>query len=50
MEVSTEKSKNIVNSLNYARTVITINDEKLVKVTSFHYLGATCVLSVGVNK
>ena len=41
MEVSTEKSKVIVNSTNEISVNITMNGEPLEEVTSFKYLGAT---------
>jgi hypothetical protein len=41
MEVSTEKSKVMVNSSNDTKADITMNGEKLEEVTNFKYLGAT---------
>ena len=41
MEVSTEKSKVMVNSRSNTTADITMNDELLEVVTTFKYLGAT---------
>jgi exonuclease III len=41
MEVSTEKSKTMVNSTNDTSADITMNGEKLEEVSKFKYLGAT---------
>ena len=41
MEVSTEKSKIMTNSTNNISAAISMNGQKLDKVTSFKYLGAT---------
>ena len=41
MEVSTEKSKIMTNSLNNISANINMNDQKLEDMTSFKYLGAT---------
>ena len=41
MEVSTEKSKTLTNSMNNIRADISMSGQKLVEVTSFKYLGAT---------
>ena len=41
MEVSTEKSKVMVNSTNDVQAVISMNGEQLEEVDSFTYLGAT---------
>ena len=41
MEVSTEKSKIMTNSLNNISADINMNDQKLEDMTSFKYLGAT---------
>ena len=42
MEVSTEKSEIVTNSMNNVSADIIMNDQKLEEVTSFKYLGATC--------
>ena len=41
MEVSTEKSKVMINSTNNSSADISVNGQKLEEVTSFRYLGAT---------
>ena len=41
MEVSTEKSKVVVDGTNEIRVNITMNGQPLEEVTSFKYLGAT---------
>ena len=41
VEVSTEKSKIMINSTNNIRADISMNGQKLEDVTSFKYLGAT---------
>ena len=41
MEVSTEKSKVMINSTNNSSADISVNGQKLEEVTSFKYLGAT---------
>ena len=41
MEVSTEKSKIMTNSINNIRADISMNGETLEEVTSFKYLGIT---------
>ena len=41
MEVSTEKSKIMTNSMNNISADICMNGQKLEEVTSFKYLGAT---------
>ena len=43
MEVSTEKSKIIINGTNNVSADITMNDQKLEEVTSFKYKGQPCV-------
>ena len=40
MEVSTEKSKIMINSTNNISGDISMNDQKLEEATSFKYLGA----------
>ncbi|KAH3822447.1 hypothetical protein DPMN_124225 [Dreissena polymorpha] len=42
MEVSTEKSKIMVNSTTNTRADIIMNSEKLEEVTSFKYSGSNC--------
>ena len=41
MEVSTEKNKVMANSTNDISTNISMNNQKMEKLTSFKYLGAT---------
>ena len=41
MEVSTEKSKIMTNSMNGISAYISMNNQKLEDMTSFKYLGAT---------
>ena len=41
MEVITEKSKTMTNSTTNINTDISVNGQKLEKVTSFEHLGAT---------
>ena len=41
MELSTEKSKIMINSTNNISAYISMNGQTLEKVTSFKYLGAT---------
>ena len=41
MEVSTEKSKIMTNSMNNISAVISINSQKVEEATSFEYLRAT---------
>ena len=42
MEVSTEKSKIMTNSMNNISTGISMNGQKLEEETRFKYMGATC--------
>ncbi|KAH3713960.1 hypothetical protein DPMN_073762 [Dreissena polymorpha] len=48
MEVSTEKSKIILNSMSNTSADITMNGEMLEVVTSFKYLGVTLPRSVPI--
>ena len=41
MELSTEKSKIMTNSMNNISAVISINSQKVEEATSFEYLRAT---------
>ena len=42
MELSTEKSKIMTNSMNNISTGISMNGQKLEEETRFKYMGATC--------